>query len=159
MVSRKLRRNTIINLNSLEILQFLILSYLYNWRIPPSIAIVEMSAPKNVTRFHYQDTIYLPRPQSLAIVLVVFKLNYQVKRDTGRNGKGRKKRGNVLPSHLSLRTLKKPTHEAVQIIPGMRCYWSYFHPTLFEEVIVYDFYWFLASYNNILKCFYAVNKM
>ena len=27
-----------------------------------------MSAPKNVTRFHYQDTIYLPRPQPLAIV-------------------------------------------------------------------------------------------
>ena len=30
-----------------------------------------MSAPKNVTRFHYQDIIYLSRPQSLAIVLVV----------------------------------------------------------------------------------------
>ena len=50
-----------------------------------------MSAPKSVTRFHYQDTIYLPRPQSLAIVLVVFKLNYQVKRDKGGNGNGRKK--------------------------------------------------------------------
>ena len=51
-----------------------------------------MSAPKNVTRFHYQDIIYLPTPQSLAIVLGVFKLNYQVKRDKGGNGKGRKKR-------------------------------------------------------------------
>ena len=98
-----------------------------------------MSAPKNVTRFHYQDTIYLPRPQSLAIVLVVFKLNYQVKRGKGGNGKGRKKKANVLPSHLSLRSLKKPTHEAVQIIRGMPFYSSYFHPTLFEEVIVYDF--------------------
>ena len=50
------------------------------------------------------------------------------------------KKANVLPYHLSLRTLKKPTHEAVQIIRGMRSYSSYFHPTLFEEVIVYDFY-------------------
>ena len=99
-----------------------------------------MSAPKNVTRFDYQDTIYLPRSQSLAIGLVVFKLNNQLKRDKGGNGRGRKKTANVLPSHLSLRTLKKPTHEAVQIIPGMRCYSSYFHPTLFEEVIAYDFY-------------------
>ena len=90
-----------------------------------------MSVHKNVTTFHYQDTIYLPQPQSLAIVLVVFKLNYQVKRDKGGNGKGRKKKANVLPSHLSLRTLKKPTHEAVQIVRSMRCYSSYFHPTLF----------------------------
>ena len=42
-----------------------------------------MSAPKNVTRLHFQHQIYLPRPQSLAIVLEVFKLNYQVKRDKG----------------------------------------------------------------------------
>ena len=113
-----------------------------------------------LVRFHYQDKIYLPRPQSLAIVLVVFKLNYQVKRDKGGNRKGRKK-ANVLPSHLSLRTLKKPAHEAMQIIRGMRCYSSYFHPTLFEEVIVYDFYWFLALYNNILKWEgdYAANIM
>ena len=68
MVSRKLHRNTLINLNCLEILFFLILFYLHKWRIPPSIAIVEMSAPKNVTRFHYQDTIYLPRRQPLTIV-------------------------------------------------------------------------------------------
>ena len=68
MVSRKLHRNTLINLNCLEILFFLILFYLHKWRIPPSIAIVEISAPKNVTRFHYQDTIYLPRRQPLAIV-------------------------------------------------------------------------------------------
>ena len=100
-----------------------------------------MSAPKTVTRFDYQDTIYLPRPQSLAIVLVVFKLNYQEKRDKGANVTEREeKKANVLPSHLSLRTLKKPTHEAVQIIRGMRYYSSYFHPTLFEEVILYDFY-------------------
>ena len=145
MVSRKLHRNTLINLNWLEILQFLILLYLHKWRIRPSIAIVEMSAPKNVTRFHYQDTISSPRPQSLAIVLVVSSKARQ-----------RKKKANVLPSNLSLRTLKKPTHEAVQIIRGMGCYSSYFHPTLFEEVIVYDFFWFLASYNNILKCLRAI---
>ena len=101
----KLYRATLINLNCLEILQFLILLYLHKWCIPPSIAIVEMAAPKNITRFHYQDTIYLPRPQSLAIVLVVIKLNYQVKRDKGRNWKGRKK-ANFLPSNLSLRPWK-----------------------------------------------------
>ena len=38
-------------------------------------------------RCHYQDTVYLPRPQSLAIVLGVFKLNYQVNRDKGGNGR------------------------------------------------------------------------
>ena len=72
------------------------------------------------------------------------------------------KKANVLPSQFHFkRTLKKPAHEAVQIIRGMRCYSSYFHPTPFEEVIVYDFYWFLALYNNILKWEgdYAVNIM
>ena len=66
-----------------------------------------MSAPKYAIRFHYQHAIYLSRPQSLAMVPGVFKLNYQVKRDKGGNGKERKKKANVLPSHLSLRTLKK----------------------------------------------------
>ena len=42
-------------------------------------------------RCHYQDTVYLPRPQSLAIVLGVFKLNYQVKRDKGGNGREERK--------------------------------------------------------------------
>ena len=79
-------------------------------------------------RFHYQHAIYLPRPQSHAMVLGVFKLNYQVTRDKGGNGRERKKNANVLPSHLSLRTLKKPAHEAVQLIRGMRCYSSHFHP-------------------------------
>ena len=79
-------------------------------------------------RFHYQHAIYLPRPQSLAMVLGVFKLNYQVKRDKGGNGRERKKKVNVLPSHLSLRTLKKPAYEAVQLIRGVRCYSSHFHP-------------------------------
>ena len=69
-----------------------------------------MSAPRHVIRFHYQHAIYLPRPQSLAMVLGVFKLNYQVKRDAGGNGKERKKKANVLRSHLSLRTFKKPAH-------------------------------------------------
>ena len=87
-----------------------------------------MSAPRHVIRFHYQHGIYLPRPSSLAMVLGVFKLNYQVKRDKGGNGKEREKKANVLPSHLSLRTLKMPAHEAVQLIRGMRCYSSYFHP-------------------------------
>ena len=66
-----------------------------------------MSAPKYAIRFHYQHAIYLPRPQSLAMVLGVFKLNYQAKRDKEGNGKERKKKANVLASHLSLRTLKK----------------------------------------------------
>ena len=87
-----------------------------------------MSDPRHVIRFHYQHAIYLPRPQSLAMVLGVFKLNCQVKRDKGGNGKERKKKANVLPSHLSLRTFKKPAHEAVQLIRGMRCYSSNFHP-------------------------------
>ena len=51
-----------------------------------------MSARRHVIRFYYQHAIYLPRPQSLAIVLGVFKLNYQVKRDKGGNGKERKKK-------------------------------------------------------------------
>ena len=34
----------------------------------------------------------MPRPQSLAIVLGVFKLNYQAKRDKRGNGKGTKKK-------------------------------------------------------------------
>ena len=59
-----------------------------------------MSAPRHDIRFHYQHGIYLPRPPSLAMVLGVFKLNYQVKRDKGGN--------------ISLRTLKKPAHEALQ---------------------------------------------
>ena len=46
---------------------------------------------KNVARFHYQDTIYLPCPQSLAMVLGVFKviIKYQ-KREKGGNEKGKK---------------------------------------------------------------------
>ena len=79
-------------------------------------------------RFHYQHATYRPRPQSLAMVLGVFKLNYQVKRDKGGNERERKKKANVLASHLSLRTLKKPAQEAVQLIRGMRCYSSHFHP-------------------------------
>ena len=69
-----------------------------------------------LVRFHYQDTVYLPRPQSLAIVLVVFKLNYQVKWDKGGDGKEEKK-GEC--STFPLRTLKEPADEAVQIIRGM----------------------------------------
>ena len=42
--------------------------------------------------------------------------------------KNLEKKVNVLPSHLSLRTLKKPAQEAVQLIRGMRCYSSHFHP-------------------------------
>lgn len=90
-----------------------------------------------LVRFHYQYTIYLPRRQSLAILPVVFKLNYQVKRDKGGNGKGKKK-GECFTFPSFIKNLER--QEAVQIIWGMRCYSSYFHPTLFEEVIVYDFY-------------------
>ena len=55
-------------------------------------------------------------PASSAVALDssrgIFKLNYQVRREKGGNGKGGKK-VNGLPSHLSLRTLKKLAHEAV----------------------------------------------
>ena len=98
-----------------------------------------MSAPKSVTRFHYQDTIYPPRPQSLAIVLVVSKLNYQVKRDKGGNGKGRKK-GECFTFPSFIKNLEKAYTRGSADNTGMRCYSSYFHPTLFEEVIVYDFH-------------------
>jgi len=57
-----------------------------------------MSAPKNITRFHHQDVIYLPGPQSLAMVLGVFHLiikKSETKEETEREGKN----NNVLPSH------------------------------------------------------------
>ena len=61
-----------------------------------------MPAPKNVTRFHYQDAIYLPRAQSLAMVLGVFNLiikNSETKEETEREEKNN---NNVLPSHHPL---------------------------------------------------------
>ena len=89
-------------------------------------------------RSHYQDTIYLPRPQSLAIVLVVFKVNYQVKRDKGGNGKGKKGECFTFPSFI--KSLEKAYTRGSADNTEHACYSSYFHPTLFEEVIVYDFY-------------------
>ena len=61
---------------------------LHRWRIPSSF--VQMSAPKSITRFHHQDAIYLPRPQSLAMVLMVFNLiikKSETKEETEREGK------------------------------------------------------------------------
>ena len=72
---------------------------LHSWRIPPSF--VQMSAPKSITRFHHQDAIYLPRPQSLAMVLRVFNLiikKSETKEETEREGKN----NNILPSHHPL---------------------------------------------------------
>ena len=72
---------------------------LHRWRIPPSF--VQMSAPKSITRFHHQDAIYLPRPQSLAMVLRVFNLiikKSETKEETEREGKN----NNILPSHHPL---------------------------------------------------------
>ena len=67
-------------------------------------SIYSRPSDKNVPRFHYQDAIYLPRLQSLAMVLGVFKviIKYQ-KREKGGNGKGRKK--HVLPPHHPLLSL------------------------------------------------------
>ena len=69
------------------------------------------------------------------------KLNYQVKRDKGGNGKARKKKANGLPSHLSLRTLKKPAHEAVQLIPR--------HAMLF---ILFSSNAFFIGYSSLPLC-------
>ena len=84
----------------------------------------------------YQDAIYLPRPQSLAMVLGVFevimKYSKREKEETER-----KKTCFAFPSPLALarshysplrprtalcRTLKKPAHEAVKLLLGVRCY-------------------------------------
>ena len=72
---------------------------LHRWRIPPSF--VQMSAPKSITRFHHQDAIYLPRLQSLTMVLRVFNLiikKSETKEETEREGKN----NNILPSHHPL---------------------------------------------------------
>ena len=74
---------------------------LHRWRIPPSF--VQMSAPKNITRFHHQDAIYLPRLQSLVMVLGVFNLiikKSETKEETLTEKK--EKNNNVLPSHHPL---------------------------------------------------------
>ena len=60
-----------------------------------------MSAPKSITRFHHQDAIYLPRLQSLTMVLRVFNLiikKSETKEETEREGKN----NNILPSHHPL---------------------------------------------------------
>ena len=57
-----------------------------------------MSAIQNITRLHHHDAIYLPRPQSLAMVLMVFNLiikKSETKEETEREGKN----NNILPSH------------------------------------------------------------
>ena len=57
-----------------------------------------MSAIKNITRLHHHDAIYLPRPQSLAMVLMVFNFiikKSETKEETEREGK----KNNILPSH------------------------------------------------------------
>ena len=57
-----------------------------------------MSAIKNITRLHHHHAIYLPRPQSLAMVLMVFNLiikKSETKEETEREGKN----NNILPSH------------------------------------------------------------
>ena len=66
---------------------------------PPSF--VQMSTLKNITRFHHQDAIYLPRPQALAMVLGVFNLNIK-KSETKEETKREEKNNNVLPSHYPL---------------------------------------------------------
>ena len=62
----------------------------YQIQLAPN-SIYSRPSDKNVARFHYQDAIYLPCPQSLAMVLGVFKviIKYQ-KREKGGNEKGKK---------------------------------------------------------------------
>ena len=77
-----------------------------------------MSAPKSITRFHHQDAIYLPRPQSLAMVLGVFNLiikESEKKEETERA----EKNNNVLPSHHAFLLLVPIT---LHSSPGM-CFW------------------------------------
>ena len=63
-----------------------------------------MSTPKNITRFHHQGAIYLPRPQSLAMVLGVFNLIIK-KSETKEETEREEKNNNVLPSHHPLLSL------------------------------------------------------
>ena len=72
---------------------------LHKWRIPHRL--FKCLPPKSITRFHHQDAIYLPRPQSLAMVLRVFNLiikKSETKEETEREGKN----NNILPSHHPL---------------------------------------------------------
>ena len=73
----------------------------YFARMTNSASFVQRSPPKSITRFHHQDAIYLPRPQSLAMVLRVFNLiikKSETKEETEREGKN----NNILPSHHPL---------------------------------------------------------
>ena len=78
---------------------------LHRWRIPPSF--IQMSAPKNITRSHHQDAIYLPRLQSLAMVLGVFNLIIK-KSETKEETEREEKINSVLPSHHPLLLLLVP---------------------------------------------------
>ena len=60
-----------------------------------------MSAPKSIIRFHHQAAIYLPGPQSLAMVLEVFNLIIK-KSKTKEETEREEKNNNVLPSHHPL---------------------------------------------------------
>ena len=99
---------------------------LHRWRILPSF--VQMPAPKNLTRFHYQDAIYLPPAQSLAMVLGVF--NLIIKNSETKEERKRKKKKLIImfclpitpcscsfhysslrPRTAPCRTLRKPAHE------------------------------------------------
>ena len=57
----------------------------------------------------YQDAIYLPRPQSLAMVLGVFKVIITIILHWG-------------PGLRYEEPWKKPAHEAVKLLLGVRCY-------------------------------------
>ena len=61
-----------------------------------------MSATKNITRFHHQDAIYLPGPQSLAMVLGAF--NLIIKKSETKEETEREEKKIVLPSHALARS-------------------------------------------------------
>ena len=110
-----------------------------------------------------QDATYVPRPQSLAMVLGVFTviIKYQ-KREKGGNEK-RKKNMFCLPitpfsrslplfstevQDCAMQNLKKACARGSQVTTR-RAKLFIFIQCLFSQVIVYDFYTFLPSYNNI----------
>ena len=98
---------------------------LHRWRIPPSF--IQMSAPKNITRLHHLDTIYLPRSQSLAMVLRVFNLIIK-KSETKEETEREEKINSVLPSHhpLLLLVLISPLRPRTVLLAGnsfiVRCH-------------------------------------
>ena len=92
------------------------------------------------------DYIFRPSlPASSAVARdssrgILAELSSKARQRRKRKGK-KKKKANGLPSHLSLRTLKKPAHEAVQLIPR--------HAMLF---ILFSSNAFFIGYSSLPLC-------